>query len=56
MLQFFRGMLQVYVSSVLNVSEVYLICVFRMHVASVFTWMLHMFHTYVACVLFGYCV
>jgi hypothetical protein len=40
--------LQAYVSSVLDISEVCFICVFRMHVASVFIWMLHMFHTYVA--------
>ena len=43
-------------SSVLDDSEVCLICVFQTHVAFVFIWMLHMFHTYVACVLFGCCV
>jgi hypothetical protein len=32
------------------------ICVFWTHVASVFIWMLHMFHIYVACVLSGCCV
>jgi hypothetical protein len=46
-------MLQEYVSSV---SEVCFICIFRTHVASVFIWMLHMFHTYVACVLIGSCI
>jgi hypothetical protein len=46
----------VYVSSVSGVSEVCFICVFQTHVASVFIWMLHMFHTYVACVLFDVCV
>ena len=29
---------------------------FRLYVASVFIWILHMFHTYVACVLYGCCV
>ena len=29
---------------------------FQTRVASVFIWMLHMFHTYVASVLFGCCV
>jgi hypothetical protein len=29
---------------------------FWMYVTSVFIWMLHMFHTYVACVLSGCCV
>jgi hypothetical protein len=29
------------------------IYVFRTHVASVFIWMLHIFHTYVACVFLG---
>jgi hypothetical protein len=52
----FRGMLQAYVLSVSDVSEVCFICGFRTHVASVFIWISHMFHTYVACVLFGYCV
>jgi hypothetical protein len=37
--------------SVFNVSFV-----FQMHVANVFIWMLHMFHTYVASVLSGCCV
>jgi len=45
--------LQPYVLSVSDVPEVCFIGVFRMQVASVFIWMLHMFHTYVACVLFG---
>ena len=52
----FRGMLQTYVSSVLDVPDVCFICVFWTHVTSVFFWMLHMLHTYVACVLFGCCV
>jgi hypothetical protein len=52
----FRGMLQVYVSSVSDVLDVCFIYVFWTHVASVFIWMLHMFHTYIACVLFGCCV
>jgi hypothetical protein len=42
--------------SVLDVSEVCFIYVFRTHVAIVVIWMLHMFHTYVARVLFGCCV
>ena len=29
---------------------------FHMYVASVFIWMLHMFHTYVACVFSGCCL
>jgi hypothetical protein len=29
---------------------------FRTYVASVFIWVLHMFHTYIACILSGYCV
>jgi hypothetical protein len=37
--------------SVPNVSSV-----FQTYIASVFIWMLHMFHTDVANVLFGYCV
>ena len=41
-------MLQEYVLSVLNVSEACFICVFQMHVAFVFIWMLHVF--------FGCCV
>jgi hypothetical protein len=45
MLQFFRGMVQVYVLSVSDVSQVCFICVFRTYVVSVFIWMLHMFHT-----------
>jgi hypothetical protein len=53
MLHMLQGMLQVYVSSVSDVSEVCFIRVFRTHVASVFIWMLHMSHIYVACVLFG---
>jgi hypothetical protein len=43
-----RGMLQAFCS---NVSSV-----FSTYVASVFIWMLHMFHTYVASVLSGFCV
>jgi hypothetical protein len=42
--------------SVSDVSEVCFICVFRTHVAIVFIWMLHIFHAYMACVLFGCCV
>jgi hypothetical protein len=49
-------MLQAYVSSVSDVSGVCFICVFWTHVARVFIWMLHMFCTYVACVLFRCCV
>jgi hypothetical protein len=49
-------MLQAYVLSVSDVLEVYFISVFQTHVASVFIWMLHMFYTYVACVLFDVCV
>ena len=30
--------------------------IFQTYVASVFVWMLHMFHTYVANILFGCCV
>ena len=30
--------------------------VFPTHVANVFIWMLHMFHTYIASVLYGCCV
>ena len=41
-------MLQAYVP---NVSSV-----FQTYIANVFIWMLHMFHTYVACALFGCCV
>jgi hypothetical protein len=52
----FRGMLQAYVLHVSDVLEVCFIYVFRMCVASVFIWMLHVFHTYVACVLFRCCV
>ena len=48
--------LQPYVLSVSDVPEVCFIGVFRMQVASVFIWMLHMFHTYVVCVLFGCCL
>jgi hypothetical protein len=44
----FIGMLQVYVSSVSDISEVCFIFAFQTHVTSVFIWMLHMFHTYVA--------
>jgi hypothetical protein len=33
----------------MHVSSVFILT----HVAIVFIWMLHMFHTYVACVLFG---
>jgi hypothetical protein len=29
---------------------------FRTYVASVFIWILHMFDTYVACILFGCCI
>jgi len=29
---------------------------FETYIASVFIWMLHIFYTYVASVLFGYCV
>ena len=39
-----------------DVTKVYyqcFICVFLMHVTSLFIWMLHMFHTYAACVLSG---
>jgi hypothetical protein len=44
-------------NSMFRVFQMYASSVFfRMHVAIVFIWMLHMFHTYVACVLFGCCV
>jgi hypothetical protein len=50
----------VYVAMVLHVCCKLLFPMFhlflQMYVASVFMWMLHMFHTYVACVLYGCCV
>jgi hypothetical protein len=38
-------------TSILNVSSI-----FHMYIASVFIWMLYMFHTYVVSVLFGCCI
>ena len=46
-------MLREYVSNVSDVLEVCFICIFRTRVVSVFIWMLHMFHTYVASALSG---
>ena len=44
------------VHEVASVSSQCFIYFFQTYVAIVFIWMLHMFHTYVACVLFGCCV
>jgi hypothetical protein len=63
----FRGMLQVFYIGVVYVAmvvQVYMLqrsftmfymCL-RTYVVSVFIWILHMFHTCVACVLSRYCV
>jgi hypothetical protein len=46
-----NGCTRMFQASVPNVSFV-----FHTHVASVFIWMLHMFHTYVTSVLCAYCI
>jgi hypothetical protein len=40
----------------LQVSVPHVLSVFQMYVASVFIWMLYMFHTYIANVLSGCCI
>ena len=69
-LRCFRGMLQVFHVDVAKVDRdvamvVYVYCkllfpmfhlFFQTYIASVFIWMLHMFHTYVGSVLSGCCI